>query len=65
MVYTKCYQRNLSEQLKQNTNQKLLWFKRKAFIADSIPVKIFNFAHFNFPVKFLLSYNTGMTYTQS
>ena len=63
MVYTECYQCNPTKQLKQSTNQKLLWFKRKAFIAEFIPVKRFNFAHFNFPRKFLLIYNTAMVYT--
>ena len=46
------------EQLKQNTNQKLLRFKRTALTAEFIPVKRFNFAHSNFPGKFLLSYDT-------
>ena len=64
MVYTGCYQCNPPEQLKQNTNGKLLRFKKKAFIAELIPVKRFNVAHFNFPGKFLLSYNTVLISTQ-
>ena len=53
------------EQLKQKTNKKLLQFKRKAFLAEFLVVKRFNFAHFCFPGKFFLSYNTGIIYTQS
>ena len=53
------------ELLKQNTNQKTALIQKKTFIANFVPVKRFNFAHFNFPGKFLLSYNTAMIYTQS
>ena len=64
MVYTGCYQCSPNEQLKQNANPKrLLRFKRKGFTAEPVPVKRFNFAHLNFPGKFLLSYNTPMVYT--
>ena len=52
-----------SEQLKQNTNQKTVPIKKKALIVEFIPVKRFNFAHFNFPGKLLLSYNTVIVYT--
>ena len=51
----------LPKQLKQYKNKKkLLQFKRKAFTAEFISVKKLNFAHFNFPGKLLLSYNTVM-----
>ena len=62
MVYTGCYQCNPSEQLKQNANQKTVLIQEKAFTAEFIPVKSFNFVHFNFPGKFLLSYNTAMVW---
>ena len=58
IVYIGCDQCSPPEQLKQNMNQKLLRFKRTAFTAEFIPVKRFNFAHSNFPGKFLLSYDT-------
>ena len=45
--------------------KKLFQFKNEAFTAEFIPVKRFNFAHFNVPGKFLLSYNTVMVYTGS
>ena len=63
MVYTGCYQCNPLNSWNKTQIKKLLWFKRRAFIAESISVKRFNFAYFNFPGKFLLSYNTTMVYT--
>ena len=63
IIYTGCYQCSHPEQLKQNTKQKTAKNKRKAFTVEFIPVKRFNFAHSNFPGKFLLSYNTVIIYT--
>ena len=51
------------EQLEQNTNQKTALIQRTASTAEFIPVKRFNFAHSNFPGKFLFSYNTVIEYT--
>ena len=51
------------EQLKQKRNQKTALAQKKSFTAKFIPVKRFNFAHFNFPGKFRLSYNTVIIYT--
>ena len=63
IVYTGCYQCSHNEQLKQNTNQKTAPIERKAFTAEFIPVRRFNFAHSNFPGKFLLPYNIVIIYT--
>ena len=65
MVYTRCYQPISPEQLRQNKNKKSPPIQKKSFIAEFISVKIFNFPHLNFPVKFHLSYNTAMVYTGS
>ena len=61
--YTWCYQCIPPEQLEQNTNQKTALIQRTASTAEFIPVKRFNFAHSNFPGKFLFSYNTVIEYT--
>ena len=53
------------EQLRQNMNKKIAPIKKKSFYCwvYSWPVKRFNFAHSNFPGKFLFSYNTVIVYT--
>ena len=67
MAYTGCYQCKPPPPPLNSWNKtqikKLLWFNRKAFTAEFIPVKRFNFAYFNFPGNFLLSYKTVITYT--
>ena len=62
MVYTGCYQCSPTEQLKENTNQKLFHFRGRAFIAECIPVKRFNFVHFNISEKIpcILQHSNGI-----